>query len=248
MLPCAAVRRSNPEAGRSHFPRSFSASASIHLLVLGTGAAWGLLAAGREVAEVRTWAVALEPAFEPALESASGEDLAPVLTDELPEPELVESLDWTRVEPSEFEPWEEDLRPVDLGPPRFDLADLRLAPGPSLRQECDPPTPAGEPSADPAPEARAPSILEVAAIESPAPAYPRLSVQAGEEGSVLCRIHVSELGEVLSVEILESSGFERLDRAAALALSRWRFRPRREDGKAVPSAIRHRVTFRLNRS
>ena len=86
---------------------------------------------------------------------------------------------------------------------------------------------------------------KAAALETPSPVYPRLSQRHGEEGSVLCRLSISEQGTVTAVEVLESSGHERLDEAARTALLTWRFRPRREGGLAVASTLDHRVIFRL---
>jgi protein TonB len=86
----------------------------------------------------------------------------------------------------------------------------------------------------------------VVALEAPPPAYPRLSLRAGEEGSVLCRLSISALGQVSSVEILESSGHARLDEAARGALLQWRFEPRRDAGLAVATTLEHRVIFRLD--
>jgi len=88
-------------------------------------------------------------------------------------------------------------------------------------------------------------VSEPAPRAAPPPTYPRLSVRAGEEGSVLCRIHISERGEVTEVEVVESSGFERLDEAARATLLGWSFEPRRLDGRSVSSTLLHRVTFRL---
>jgi protein TonB len=88
-------------------------------------------------------------------------------------------------------------------------------------------------------------VREPAPRAAPAPVYPRLSVRAGEEGSVLCRLHISERGEVTEVEVVESSGFERLDEAARATLLGWSFEPRRQDERAVASTLLHRVTFRL---
>jgi protein TonB len=47
------------------------------------------------------------------------------------------------------------------------------------------------------------------------------------------------------VEVVESSGFARLDESAREALEHWRFSPRREGGRAVATTFLHRVTFRL---
>ncbi|NOT29528.1 MAG: TonB family protein [Planctomycetes bacterium] len=90
------------------------------------------------------------------------------------------------------------------------------------------------------------TIVEPVARDTPRPGYPRLSRRAGEEGSVLCRLHVGADGRVSEVEVVESSGHERLDRAATETLVGWRFEPRREDGRPVAARILHRVTFRLS--
>jgi protein TonB len=87
----------------------------------------------------------------------------------------------------------------------------------------------------------APAVL----LEAPEPAYPVLSRRAGEEGTVLCRLHVDALGAVSRVEVVTSSGFPRLDAAAVRALERWRFRPRTRGGQGVPSEILHPVSFVL---
>jgi protein TonB len=93
---------------------------------------------------------------------------------------------------------------------------------------------------------RPPLVVEPVALHRPAPVYPRLARRAGEEGSVLCRLHLTVEGTVVRVEVLESSGSARLDEAAQEALAAWRFEPRREDGVAVPGTHLHRVTFQLD--
>lgn len=82
-------------------------------------------------------------------------------------------------------------------------------------------------------------------IETPSPSYPGLSRRAGEEGSVLCRLQIGLSGAVTTVEVLESSGFERLDQAARTTLLSWRFEPPEQEGRSVPATLLHRVTFRL---
>jgi protein TonB len=90
-----------------------------------------------------------------------------------------------------------------------------------------------------------PAIVEAMVLEAPAPRYPRLSVRGGEEGTVACRLFVSEQGRVTRVEVLESSGHARLDEAAIEALLEWRFTPKQEGGRPVATTIRHPVTFVL---
>ena len=82
-------------------------------------------------------------------------------------------------------------------------------------------------------------------VDAPQPVYPRLSVRAGEEGTVRCRLHIAADGHVVSVDVVETSGYPRLDRAAVDALLSWRFFPRRVD---EPKTILHQVTFRLEES
>lgn len=83
------------------------------------------------------------------------------------------------------------------------------------------------------------------ALEAPPPVYPSACVRRGEEGSVLCALHVDTAGRVTEVEVLQSSGHRRLDEAAKTALRRWRFEPARKDGRVVHARIQHRVHFRL---
>lgn len=65
-------------------------------------------------------------------------------------------------------------------------------------------------------------------LDNPAPAYPSLSSRLGEQGRVLLRVFVNPDGGASQVEIRESSGFERLDKAARDTVRRWRFVPARQ--------------------
>jgi TonB family protein len=88
----------------------------------------------------------------------------------------------------------------------------------------------------------------VALLESPRPPYPRISLRLNEEGSVLVRIHVDADGRVSSVEVLESSGFERLDEAAKAGVRSWRFEPALQGGKPVAGTYDHRIIFVIERA
>lgn len=60
----------------------------------------------------------------------------------------------------------------------------------------------------------------------PAPFYPRESVIRQEQGTVVLLIEVSEVGRATSVEVIQSSGFPALDRAAVDVIKRsWYFGP-----------------------
>lgn len=82
-------------------------------------------------------------------------------------------------------------------------------------------------------------------LDAPRPVYPAASIRHGEEGSVLCALHIDTTGRVSAVEVLQSSGHRPLDDAARAALLRWRFEPAQKQGRVVPARIQHRVHFRL---
>ena len=64
-----------------------------------------------------------------------------------------------------------------------------------------------------------------------------------EEGTVRCRLHVAADGAVTRVDVVESSGHRRLDRAAVAALLLWRFEP--ASASEAPWTLLHPVTFLL---
>jgi protein TonB len=63
------------------------------------------------------------------------------------------------------------------------------------------------------------------AIHSPKPHYPLASRQLKEQGLVIARLCVSDLGLVQEVGITKSSGFQSLDLSAIKTLAQWRFAP-----------------------
>jgi protein TonB len=82
-------------------------------------------------------------------------------------------------------------------------------------------------------------------LHNPAPAYPALSRRLNEEGRVLLRVRVTAEGLAELVELARSSGFDRLDRAALDAVSRWRFVPARQGERSVSAYVLVPVAFVL---
>jgi protein TonB len=79
------------------------------------------------------------------------------------------------------------------------------------------------------------------------PPYPPMAVRFGYEGTVRLRIAVDEHGNVISANVLDSSGHTDLDEAAVgWVKSHWRYQPAMQNGTAVPAATNAVVTFRLN--
>lgn len=65
--------------------------------------------------------------------------------------------------------------------------------------------------------------------------YPRLSKDIGEEGVVVLKMDIDEKGLVSKVEVSNSSGYPRLDKAASAFSSRIRFEPYKING--IPSKV-----------
>ncbi|MCC7014607.1 MAG: energy transducer TonB [Planctomycetes bacterium] len=96
----------------------------------------------------------------------------------------------------------------------------------------------------PAPEVE-PLVTPVATLSAPDPTYPRLSQRLGEQGTVELHMFVGADGKLVRADVIRSSGFERLDRAALDAVSRWTFRAATRDGSAVMGEFQHRFVFRI---
>jgi len=80
------------------------------------------------------------------------------------------------------------------------------------------------------------------------PSYPTEAYQAGIEGEVLLKLHVSSTGEVERVDISRSSGYRILDEAARDAVKNWRGTPALRNGRAVAAVEHLPVRFRLRRN
>lgn len=85
----------------------------------------------------------------------------------------------------------------------------------------------------------------VSYFSNPRPEYPAWSRRRREEGLVKLRVHVTAQGRADEVALHKSSGFERLDKAAADAVLRWRFRPAQRGGMSVADWVIVPVRFEL---
>ncbi len=76
--------------------------------------------------------------------------------------------------------------------------------------------------------------------------YPPASLRAEEEGVTGVSVVIGTDGRVKSCEIVQSSGFSRLDaRACEIAQRRWRFKPATEDGQPVESTARRTYRWQI---
>lgn len=78
------------------------------------------------------------------------------------------------------------------------------------------------------------------------PSYPDEAAYRGEQGAVVLLIHVTPEGLVGGVDVVQSSGFAALDRAAREAALTWHFLPSVKDGQPVPAAMPMRFVFSID--
>jgi len=84
-------------------------------------------------------------------------------------------------------------------------------------------------------------------LHNPPPEYPPMSVRRGEQGQVLLKVLIGADGLPQKVELLNSSGFERLDKAALEAAMRWRYVPGKRGGVAEAMWYQVPMVFNLKK-
>lgn len=184
----------------------------------------------------------------------------------LPKPLLVSLITPAEPEPEEKPkplPPKPQIKPQPLPPPPV-LVAQEEAPTPEVAPAPPPdPEPVPEVLPAPRPEPIRPQPQPVLAIpapqpppvipprfdadylDNPAPAYPPISRRMGEQGRVLLRVYVNADGRAAQVEIRESSGFERLDKAARTTVQHWRFVPAKQGDKGVAAWVLVPISFSL---
>lgn len=87
--------------------------------------------------------------------------------------------------------------------------------------------------------------LSQAQCNIPEPIYPTLSRRMSEEGKVLVRLHINEAGSVEKINLVQSSGIQRLDQAALEAAQKARCKPFMEMNKPIKVTAIQPYIFRL---
>ena len=116
-----------------------------------------------------------------------------------------------------------------------------------------PPAPPPPPATTPPPAAPAPPPppkVELPSskadyLHNPPPDYPRMSKRLGEQGRVVVKVLIGEDGRAQKVELLTTSGFERLDKSAMEAAMRWRYVPGKRGGVAEAMWYQVPIQFTL---
>ena len=77
-------------------------------------------------------------------------------------------------------------------------------------------------------------------------AYPKESLENGEQGVVRYKVKIDAAGRARKCEIVESSGYRRLDLATCqMLMDNARFTPSPEGGRAVRATYEGRVHWRI---
>ena len=105
----------------------------------------------------------------------------------------------------------------------------------------------GGPPAPSTGQAVTPPRLGAAYLNNPPPAYPAAARRMGTEGMVMLKVLVGRKGNVIELEVAQSSGFDILDRAASEAVRSWRFIPARRGETAVDEWVQVPVAFHLKK-
>lgn len=93
-----------------------------------------------------------------------------------------------------------------------------------------------------------PPRADAAYLKNPPPAYPKMLLRRGVEGSVLVRAQVQDDGHCSKVQLNESSGFRMFDEAALRAVKDWRFVPARQGENTVVAWVDVPIAFRITRT
>jgi len=113
-----------------------------------------------------------------------------------------------------------------------------------------PPAPTPPPAAPAPPPPSPPPKVELPSskadyLHNPPPDYPRMSKRLGEQGKVVVKVLIGEDGRAQKVELLTTSGFERLDKSAMEAAMRWRYVPGKRGGVAEAMWYQVPIQFTL---
>jgi len=114
----------------------------------------------------------------------------------------------------------------------------------------EPPMPAVQESAnaieqDGSPEDDQGAYSEAQTRSQCKPVYPGMSRRRGEEGVVVLSVEVSATGQGSNIQIVQSSGHSRLDKAAIKALGNAQFMPAIQFGRPCASTLVHSFNFKL---
>jgi len=92
----------------------------------------------------------------------------------------------------------------------------------------------------------APVDGDALAIVRVLPRYPNRALSRGIEGWVLLEFTINALGQAIEPIVIDAEPPGTFDRAAINAVKKWKYRPKTEDGRAVPRpGVRQLISFNI---
>ena len=94
----------------------------------------------------------------------------------------------------------------------------------------------------------APVDGDALAIVRVLPRYPNRALSRGIEGWVLLEFTISPIGQAMNPVVIDSDPAGIFDRSAINAVRKWKYRPKTEEGRAVPRpGVRQMITFQISK-
>lgn len=137
------------------------------------------------------------------------------------------------------------MQQVDVAPqPKPKPRDPDPAPAEKVVKEETPPAPQNASPQSPVVLDDEP-VFSADYLNNPKPSYPMVAKRMGYHGVVRLHVEVLAEGKAGEVKVLQSSGYEILDKAALLTVKTWRFKPAHRFGQAVTQWVEVPIRFQL---
>lgn len=172
------------------------------------------------------------------LVASTGIIKVPILVEPLQTVFIDEPVTESKPEIEPVKPEIEEMVPLDEPMPELQFEEVPAPP-------TDVVMPASESAIAATPSEAGATVQQLQTTNRVEPVYPATSRRLGEEGTVRLRVLVDERGRPKDVDVLNSSGFDRLDRAAIDAVKRWRFRAATDGTRAISTWTQVAITFKL---
>ncbi len=86
----------------------------------------------------------------------------------------------------------------------------------------------------------------VEGFANPLPKYPLVARKRGHEGQVMVRVHVSEVGQIININLIKSSRWDDLDQMTLETLESWQFKPATRAGTPIAGSVDLTFTYQLS--
>lgn len=128
----------------------------------------------------------------------------------------------------------------NLTPPKPIATASTTSPAATTSETITPPPPANKP------QTTTGETHEVQVVRTTPPEYPRDAVRKRQQGWVEVAFTVTADGQIADVQIINSDPPKVFDREAIRAVQRWTFKPKMQNGVAVPGRVQRRLEFKLD--